>query len=515
MFNFGENLSAVSVINAMVKAYLESRVDRLQQTAENSEQLQSDALNTLLSRGKDTLFGENHNFGIIQGYEQFRKEVPIRSYEELFPYIERALNGERNVLWPGAIRWFAKSSGTTNDRSKFIPVTKESLEDCHYKGGRDALTCYTMWNPDHTLFDGKSMVLSGSVHTSPESPYQAGDISAVLLENMPWWIHYFRAPSREIALMGNWEDKLDKLAAAIAQEDITFLSGVPSWMLVVLKRVLEMQGKTNLREVWPNFQLFIHGAVNFEPYRPLYRELCGKQDMHYLETYNASEGFFALQDRKNHNDMLLMTDYGVYYEFVPLNKLEAPEEHAVPLNSVQLNQAYALVISTNGGLWRYLIGDTIEFTSLRPYRIRIIGRTKHFINAFGEELMVENAEKAIAETCEKCAARVREFTVAPIFQSAQEPGGHEWLIEFDQAPDNLQSFIHTLDNELRSINADYDAKRTGDLTMALPKVHAVETGLFYRWMSSRGKIGAQHKVPRLSNDRTWVDQLQELRTCVG
>jgi len=505
----------VSVINAMVKAYLDSRMDRLHQTAEKSDQFQAETLQTLLSKGRETLFGADHRFENIRDYDQFRKLVPIRSYESIFPYIERSLNGERNVLWPGSIRWFAKSSGTTNDRSKFIPVTKESLDECHYKGGRDVLTCYNAWQPEHTLFEGKSLVLSGSLHTAADSPFQAGDISAVLLENMPWWMHYFRAPSKEIALMGNWEEKLDRLAEAIIPEDITFLSGVPSWMLVLLKRVLELEGKTQLREVWPNLQLFIHGAVNFAPYRPLYQNLSAGNEIHYLETYNASEGFFALQDRENKNDMLLMTDYGVYYEFVPLNKLDQPEEHVVPLESVELGKAYALVITTNAGLWRYLIGDTVEFTSLRPYRLRIVGRTKHFINAFGEELMVENAETALAIACQQCHASIREFTVAPIFQTAHQPGGHEWLIEFEEAPSNLPIFAERLDSELRKVNADYDAKRTGNFAMGLPQIHAVEKGLFYRWMSSRGKTGAQHKVPRLSNDRIWIEQLQALRTCAG
>ena len=286
-------------------------------------------------------------------------------------------------------------------------------------------------------------------------------------------------------------------------------------MLVLLKRVLELQGKTNLREVWPNLQLFIHGAVNFEPYRPLYQQLSAGYNLHFLETYNASEGFFALQDREHHKDMLLMTDYGVYYEFVPLNKVNEPDAHAIPLESVELGIAYAMVITTNAGLWRYLIGDTVEFTTLRPYRLRIVGRTKHFINAFGEELMVENAESALAKACQQCQVRIREFTVAPIFQSKEQAGGHEWLIEFEESPSDLVHFAEQLDTELRKVNADYDAKRTGNFAMALPKVHAVEQGLFYRWMSSRGKAGAQHKVPRLSNDRTYIEQLQELRTCAG
>jgi len=495
----------------MVKAYLDSRMDRLQQTAEKSELFQAETLQTLLSKGRETLFGADHRFESIKDYEEFRRQIPIRSYESIFPYIERSLNGERNVLWPGSIRWFAKSSGTTNDRSKFIPVTKESLDECHYKGGRDVLTCYNAWQPEHTLFEGKSLVLSGSVHTTVDSPFQAGDISAVLLENMPWWMHYFRAPSKEIALLGNWEEKLDRLAEALIPEDITFLSGVPSWMLVLLKRILELEGKSHLREVWPNLQLFIHGAVNFEPYRPLYQQLSAGYNIHYLETYNASEGFFALQDREKQGDMLLMTDYGVFYEFVPLNQLEEPEAHALPLEAVEVGKAYAMVITTNAGLWRYLIGDTIEFTSVRPYRLRIVGRTKHFINAFGEELMVENAESALAKTCRQCNASVREFTVAPIFQSANQPGGHEWLIEFEQAPSNLDYFAKQLDAELRKVNADYDAKRTGNFAMAMPTIRTAEHGLFYRWMNARGKTGAQHKVPRLSNDRTWIEQLQALR----
>ncbi len=498
------------VINAMVKAYLESRLRRIQTAADRAPEIQQQVWTELLTQGKDTVFGNHHRFERIRSYEDFNLRVPIRSYEELFPYIQRTMRGEKDVLWPGTVRWFAKSSGTTNDRSKFIPVTKESLEECHYKGGRDVLSIYTKHYPDHQLFEGKSLVLTGSVHQDEATQAQTGDVSAVLIENMPFWMHFFRTPAREIAFLPNWEEKLSKLVEATIHEDVTFLSGVPSWMLSVLQKALEITGHKDIRSVWPNLQLFIHGAVRFDPYRPHYKRIIPHEDMHYLETYNASEGFFGIQDLKEPGEMLLMTDYGVFYEFIPTNELHLEKPKAIPLEEVELGVNYAMVISTSGGLWRYMIGDTLKFSSTAPFRFHITGRTKHFINAFGEELMVDNAEMALAEACKQTRAVINEYTAAPLFFEQDGTGCHEWIIEFSQAPENPKSFAQIFDNRLKALNSDYEAKRKADLTLKFPRIYMAPEGTFYTWMKQRGKTGGQNKVPRLSNDRQYIDSISTL-----
>ncbi len=473
--------------------------------------VQDEWFQNLISSAQHTEWGKTHGYDSIYTQDQFKERVPIQTYDTLKPYIERMLAGEHNVLWPSEIKWFAKSSGTTNDRSKFIPVSEESLEECHFKGGKDLLTMYCDNRPNTKIFTGKCLVLGGSHQINQlnaDSCY--GDLSAVLIKNLPFWAEFYRTPDMSIALMDNFEEKVEKMAQATIGVNVTNISGVPTWNLVLAKRVLEITGKDNLLEVWPNLEFYFHGAVNFNPYREQFKKLIPSDDMYYLETYNASEGFFGIQDQPNSEEMLLMLDYGIYYEFLPMENLHAENPKTVSLGGVELNKNYALIISTNAGLWRYMIGDTIKFTSLSPHRIRITGRTKHFINAFGEELIIDNAEKGLSKACLETNAIIREYTACPIYFKGNDAGGHEWIIEFDQKPDDIEKFTDLLDSTLREINSDYDAKRYKDMALRRPLIHVAPDGLFYEWMKNRGKLGGQHKVPRLANDRTYVDEILKM-----
>jgi hypothetical protein len=426
------------------------------------------------------------------------------------------MKGEQNILWPSEIKWFAKSSGTTNARSKFIPVSTEALEDCHFRGGKDLMSIYVNNNPDTKVFTGKGLAIGGSYQTSTVNPeLYYGDVSAVVMKNLPIWAQFIRTPSLDIALMDKWEDKIEKMASATAQENVTSILGVPTWTIVLLQRILEITGKSNILDVWPNLEVFAHGAVSFTPYRNLFaKTLIPSSSMNYVEIYNASEGFFGLQDQTGTHDMLLMLDYGVFYEFIPIEELDKEFPQALTLDQVQVDKNYAMVISTNAGLWRYKIGDTVKFTSLAPYRIRITGRTKHFINAFGEEMIIENAETAIARACQETEAIIRNFTAAPIYMEKEGKGGHEWLIEFEKEPANLHQFTQLLDQTLREVNSDYDAKRYKDIALQLPVVHSLPEGTFYNWMKKRGKLGGQHKVPRLSNSREYVEDVLSMLQAV-
>ncbi len=474
------------------------------------EDVQQDWLRRLTQAARNTEFGKKYGFRDIQNHQQLLDQVPIQDYNSLKKYILRIKHGEQNILWPTAIRWFAKSSGTTSDKSKFIPVSKEALEECHYKGGKDLLSIYYNQNPDTKLFTGKGLVIGGSSEVnqfSNKSYY--GDLSSIIIKNLPYWAEYIRTPSRSIALMPKWEEKIEKMATAGAMENVTNISGVPSWNLVMLRRILEIAGKDNMLEVWPNFELYAHGGVSFKPYREQFRELFPSDKVTYLETYNASEGFFGIQDRFDQdedNDMLLMLDYGIYYEFMPMDQVDKDHPKTLDISEVETGVNYALVISTNAGLWRYLIGDTIQFTSLRPYRIKVSGRIKFYINAFGEELIAENAEEAVKQACVKTDSAVREYTAAPFFVSKGK-GGHEWAIEFEKEPDNIEYFAELLDNALKSQNSDYEAKRYHDLNMLPPKVNMLPEGTFYKWLRKKGKLGGQNKVPRLSNERKHLDSL--------
>lgn len=472
--------------------------------------VQKELLLQLLFKARKTELGIKYNFSEIKNYKDFTNNVPIRKYESIEPMIERCRRGEQNIFWPTNIKWFAKSSGTTNAKSKFIPVSDEALEDCHFKAGKDMLCLYFNNNESAQLFVGKGLRLGGSSAVYEDNDTHFGDLSAIIIENLPFWADFSSAPKQEIALMSEWETKMKAIVDETIHEDITSLVGVPSWMLVLLNKVLEKTGKSNILEVWPNLEVYFHGGVNFNPYREQFKRIIPKEDFQYYETYNASEGFFAIQDQNGSLDLLLMLDYGIFYEFIPMDQYVGEDSIAISLSEVELGKNYALVITTNGGLWRYLIGDTIKFTSLDPYRIRITGRTKHFINVFGEELIIENAEDALKMACSKTGAEISEYTAAPIFMSTEESGGHEWLIEFKKAPKNLNYFIELLDNALKSINSDYEAKRYNNMTLSMPKINVATSGLFYKWLKLNGKLGGQHKIPRLSNSRLHLEELLEL-----
>ncbi len=472
-------------------------------------EVQQELFDRMLQNAAKTAFAQQFPLVQITDYNAFRSAVPLQDYDTMKPWIDRLMAGEQNLLWPQDTKWFAKSSGTTSDRSKFIPVTRESLEECHYKGGKDLLALYYENYPNRKLYKGKHLIVGGSAQVLPltHDAYQ-GDLSAIIVKNLPWWAEIRRTPSREIALMSEWESKIEKMALSTMHEDVYIIAGVPSWTMVLANKILELSGKNNLREVWPNLELFMHGGVSFEPYREAFRQLVPFDDMHYVETYNASEGFFGIQDVGGSNELLLMLDYGIYYEFIPMESFNGLEsETVINLSEVETDVEYALVISTNGGLWRYILGDTIRFTSTLPFRFVITGRTKSFINAFGEEVIVNNTDKAVAEACLKTNAQIREYSVAPVYMQGIEKGKHEWVIEFVREPEDRKRFELVLDETLRSINSDYDAKRTNDMALEFPLIRYVESGTFDEWLRTKGKLGGQHKVPRLSNNREIVEQL--------
>jgi len=473
--------------------------------------VQQELLLKLIAIAKHTEFGKTYKFSKIKSYSDFANYVPIQKYETFEPLIERCRKGEQNLFWPTKIKWFAKSSGTTNAKSKFIPVSDEALEDCHFKAGKDMLCLYINNNEAAQLFTGKGLRLGGSSAIYEDNDTYFGDLSAIIIENMPFWADYSSAPKQEVALMSEWETKMEAIIDETIHENITSLAGVPSWMLVLLNKVLEKTGKSNILEVWPNLEVYFHGGVNFNPYREQYKKLIPKPDFKYYETYNASEGFFAIQDKNDSHELLLMLDYGIFYEFIPMSEYDGENSKAIPLAQVKKDVNYAVVITTNGGLWRYLIGDTVKFTSTDPYRVKITGRTKHHINVFGEELIIENAEEALKLACEKTKATIKDYTVAPIFMAGKEKGGHEWIIEFTKKPKDIHFFTEMLDNALKNCNSDYEAKRYNNMTLAMPKVQEAREGLFYDWLKHKGKLGGQHKVPRLSNKRELVEELHNLQ----
>lgn len=503
----------MGLINSILTWMMKKRIHQMELFMKYPMEVQDELFKKLIYTARGTDFGKQYDFSRIQNYEEFKSRVPIHSYEKIYPYIERLMRGEQNVLWPSEIRWFAKSSGTTNARSKFIPVSQDALDDCHFKGGKDLISIYVNNYPETTLFDGKGLAVGGShqmneFDASSSSYY--GDVSAVIMKNLPPWAEFIRTPSLETALMSNWEEKIEKLAAETSQVNVTNIAGVPTWTVLLIQKIMELEKKDNILEVWPNLEVFFHGAVSFTPYRQLFKSLIPSDKMVYWETYNASEGFFGIQDQRDKEDLLLMLDYGIFYEFIPVNELENENPKTLRLDEVELDKLYAMVITTNAGLWRYAIGDTIKFTSKYPFRIKISGRTKHFINAFGEEVVVENAEQAITRACENTGAVIDNFTAAPVYLSEGKKGCHEWIVEFKTQPGNLDEFTNILDSTLRSINSDYDAKRAHDLALMLPKVHSVKAGTFYNWMKRRGKLGGQNKVPRLSNSREYVEDILKM-----
>lgn len=483
------------------------RLWRIEKWTNHPEAAQREVLQHLVTSAQYTEFGRKYNFEKLFTVKDFKRNVPIHDYDTIKPYIHRMMEGEENVLWNTPVSWFAKSSGTTSDKSKFIPVSDESLQDNHYQASKDVLSYYYKNFPSSDLLTGKGLVVGGSHQVSKvNEDIYCGDLSAVLMQNSPFWGQWLRTPELSIALLDEWEDKIEKLAQTTADENVTSLAGVPTWTLLLLKRILEIKGKSTIKEVWPNLELYINGGVSFVPYKEQFDKIIGGK-INYLEIYNASEGFFAGQICPDDDGMQLFTEHGIFYEFMPVGEYGKPNPKTVGLKDVRIGENYALIVSTTGGLWRYLVGDTIQFTSLNPYKIKVSGRLKHYMNAFGEEVIVDNTDHAIAIACNKTGAVVKDYTAAPVYFSHQSNGAHEWLIEFDKEPENLNRFITELDTALKNCNSDYEAKRHKNIALRLPIVRSLQTGTFNEWLRSKGKLGGQHKVPRLSNERTTVEEI--------
>jgi GH3 auxin-responsive promoter len=497
----------MAFVNSVLNWWIKKRIHQIELFNKYPLDVQNEVFKKLITTARDTEWGKKYKYKSIDSVSEFKDRVPVSSYEDLKPLIDRLRKGEQNILWPEEITWFAKSSGTTAGKSKFIPVSPSALEECHFKGGKDMLAMYFNLYPNSEFFEGKSLVMGGSrnILEVSNTTYIEGDLSAILMHNLPFWAQFKRTPSLSIALMDEWENKLELMAESTMNHDVRSISGVPSWMLVLLRKILHKSGKENLHEIWPNLEVFFHGGINFEPYREQYNRIITSEKMAYSDTYNASEGFFAIQDQKDNNDLMLMLDYGIFYEFLPVNEISSGNAIPVTLAEIETGVNYALIISTNAGLWRYMIGDTVVFTSLKPYRLRITGRVKNFMNAVGEEVIIDNAEKALAIACSKTGARVSEYTAAPLFENNDVR--HQWLIEFDNEPENHDFFNEAFDNALKSLNSDYEAKRYHNLVLKPPLIISLKKNTFYRWMKKRNKLGGQNKVPRLSGNRDYVDEI--------
>lgn len=500
----------IPLVNSIASWFLKKRIHQMELFMKYPNEVQQELLRNLISTARHTEIGKKYNFSEINNYETFAERVPIHSYEEYESSIERSKRGENNIFWPTPIKWFAKSSGTTNAKSKFIPVSDDSLENCHYAAGKDLLCMYLNNNPQSQLFTGKSLRLGGSKEIYRNNGTSYGDLSAILIENMPFWAEFSSTPSSEVSLMNDWEVKMQAIVNETIKEKVTSLAGVPSWMLVLLNNVLETSKKEDLFQVWQNLEVYFHGGVNFEPYADQYKKILPRDTFRYYEIYNASEGFFACQDLNNSNELLLMLDYGIFYEFIPMDTYGTSEQKIIPLSQVQTNVNYAVIITTNAGLWRYKIGDTVRFTSISPYRIKVSGRTKHHINVFGEELIIENTDNALKKASQLTGCQIIDYTAAPIFMDGKEKGAHEWIIEFKSPPENLETFITELDLALQQLNSDYEAKRYNNMTLNRPKVHQAREKLFYDWLKKNDKLGGQHKIPRLSNKRCYVEELLDM-----
>lgn len=495
-------------ITKIISKVFDSRLKAIDLYDTQAGEIQHRVLTRLVGQAANTEWGKKYDYKSIHNYEDFKNRLPIQTYEEVKPYVERLRAGEQNLLWPSEIRWFAKSSGTTNDKSKFLPVSKEALEDIHYRGGKDAAAIYFRMNPESRFFSGKGLILGGSHSPNLSSNHSlVGDLSAILIQNVSPLVNLIRVPDKRIALMDEWEAKIEAIANSTIPANVTNLSGVPSWMLVLIKRILEKTGKQTLEEVWPNLEVFFHGGVAFTPYREQYKQVIHSSNMHYVETYNASEGYFGTQNDLSDPSMLLMIDYGIFYEFIPLEDVGKESPRTYCLEEVELNKNYAMVISTSCGLWRYMIGDTVKFTRKNPYKFVITGRTKHFINAFGEELIVDNAEKGLAKACAETGAQICEYSAAPVFMDEHAKCRHQWLIEFAKMPDSIEKFATILDATLKEVNSDYEAKRWKDIALQPLEVIVARKGLFHDWLAQKGKLGGQHKIPRLSNTREYIEEM--------
>lgn len=501
----------IPLINSIASWVLKQRIHQIELFLKYPNEVQEELMMNLIRSSEETVIGQKYDFESIKSYQTFSERVPVSTYEDLEPMIELTRKGAQNVFWNTPIKWFAKSSGTTNAKSKFIPVSNEALENCHYKGSKDLLCMYLNNNENSEMFLGKSLRLGGSSQIYENNNTYFGDLSAILIENMPIWAEFSSTPSSKISLMHEWESKLTHIINETKNENVTSFAGVPSWMLVLLNRILTETGKESITELWPNLEVYFHGGVSFEPYREQYKKILPHTNFKYYEIYNASEGFFAIQDLNYSNDLLLMLDYGIFYEFIPMDTFGTPNQKIVRLADVELFKNYAVVITTNAGLWRYMIGDTVRFTSLSPYRIRVSGRTKHYINVFGEELMVENTDMALAKTCSALDCEVKDYTVAPVFMKDKEKGAHEWMIEFKKHPEDIHLFQKALDENLQSLNSDYEAKRYNNMTLNPLAVNVARENLFYDWLKDKDKLGGQHKIPRLSNERDYLEQLKSMQ----
>ena len=498
--------------NSIFSWLIKKRIHQIDLFKKYPIEVQDEILNELISKSSNTLFGKQYQTNSINNYLDFKNKIPLSDYPSLKPYIDTVIKGQQNVLWPTKTKWFAKSSGTTADKSKFIPVTKESLEICHNRGGKDLLALYYNNFPNRQLYNGKHLVIGGSTEKNKLSnDSYFGDLSAIIVDNLPWWAEIKRTPAKEIALLKDWDQKITKIAETTINDNVLIIVGVPSWVLLVFHKILDITGKKNIHEVWPNLELFMHGGVNFEPYKKEFKQLLPNKNMNYVESYNASEGFFAIQDEPSKDDLLLMLDYGIFYEFIPMRDFKGIHSKTIPLNEVEINVNYALVITTNGGLWRYIIGDTVKFTCLKPFKIKISGRTKSFINSFGEELIVENSDLAVAYACNKTNSNLKEYTACPIFMKKNNKGSHEWLFEFSKKPENLNQFAKLLDQKLQEINTDYKAKRENDLILDFPTVKIAKEKTFEKWLKANNKLGAQNKIPRLLNSREIMEQLLTIK----
>ncbi len=496
-------------IGSIITWFLKQRAGQIQSMMEHPLDTQWGVFRYLIQQAAHTEWGIKYDYNSIDSYEDFKERVPITDYDSFKPWIDRMMRGEQNLLWPSHVKWFSKSSGTTSDVSKFIPMTEESIQDNHFKVSIDLLTWYCAQYENSKIFDGKGLILGGSHQINHFNEFSSyGDLSAVLMQNMSFLAQFYRTPDLTIALMDDWEQKIEKLARSTVGENVTNISGVPTWTMMLIKRLFEITGKASLKEIWPSLELYIHGGVSFKPYRSQFQKLINDSSVRYLETYNASEGFFAFQSDWDSNGMLLHLNAGIFYEFIPQHEWNSEHPKTLQLHEVNCDDNYALVISTNNGLWRYRVGDTVRFTSLKPFKIEVSGRVKHYINAFGEEVIVDNTDRAIAETCTLTGARVLDYTAAPVYLTVEERGCHEWLIEFEKEPGDMQSFIRLLDEQLRKVNSDYDAKRAKDIALKAPVIHAVPPQTFYNWLKSKGKLGGQHKVPRLSNTRNYIEEIK-------
>ncbi len=500
----------IPLVNSVASWFLKKRFHQIELFLKYPNEVQNELLLNLINTAKDTQIGKQYDFASIKNYKAFTERIPVSSYEDFQSVIERSRRGEQNIFWPTPIKWFAKSSGTTNAKSKFIPVSTESLEDCHYAAGKDLLCMYLNNNENSQLFTGKSLRLGGSKELYEENGTVFGDLSAILIDNMPFWAEFSSTPSSKVSLMSDWEHKMQAIVDETINENVTSLTGVPSWMLVLLNNVLDSTDKKSLFDIWPNLEVYFHGGVSFAPYADQYQSILPKKEFKYYEIYNASEGFFAIQDQNNSNELLLMLDYGIFYEFIPMDAYGTSQEQIIPLSDVKKGVNYAVIITTNAGLWRYKIGDTVRFTSIYPYRIKVSGRTKHHINVFGEELIIENAEDALKQVCKKTKAEIIDYTAAPVFMQGKEKGAHEWLIEFKTPPTDLHYFNDLFDSALKSLNSDYEAKRFNNITLNKPKINIARPRLFYDWLKEKDKLGGQHKIPRLSNTRLYMDELLQL-----